>query len=91
MANLGRVFCLDKPVLQEPLLCKVTRFSLPRKDFPNSVNARVLNNLETVMPPEMRSSCPCSPAGAGVAPAEGAACRAISGGSAVSSSINVLH
>lgn len=64
--------------------------SLPRNGFLNIVNARVLNNLGTMMPPEMGSSSPCYPVIA-VGPAEPAAVRDISGGSAVSSSINAVY
>lgn len=59
--------------------------------FLHAVSARVLNALEIIMPPETGSSSPCYPVIAGTAPAEQAAPSGISGGSAVSSSINVLY
>lgn len=66
-------------------------FFLPCNGFVNTVNARVLNTLGTMMLLETGSSSPCYPVIAGTAPAEQAAPRGISGGSTVSSSINVLY
>lgn len=51
---------------------------LPHNGFLNTVNARVLNNLETMMPPEVGSSSPCYPVIAGVAAAEQAALETVS-------------
>lgn len=72
-------------------LVKGTAF-LPHNGFLNTLNVRVLNNLQTVMPPVMGSSSPGFPVIAGVASAEQAAYRDdVSRGSAISSSINALY
>lgn len=87
VANLGRFYCAKltlKNLGFRSLYCKKFfrgTFFLPYSGFLNTVNASVLNSLETMMPPETGSSSPCYPVFAGTAPAEQAAPRGISGGS----------
>lgn len=75
MANPVGFFCMKLTLTN--LCFKGTTF-LPCNGCLNIVNARVLNNLETVMPPEMGSSFPCYTVIAGVASAEPAALKTTS-------------